>query len=107
MASLRPSKIDASKHAGALLKLLVKRIRQSWPHTRIIWRADSGFYRDRILSWCHRNEVYYMVGAPGHARLQQAGRQLQEQAKELFEQSGKKQRLCEDFEYAARRLIPT
>ena len=57
VAYLRPSKIDASKHAGAILKLLVKRIRQSWPRTRIIWRADSGFCRDRILSWCDRNEV--------------------------------------------------
>ena len=71
VAYLRPSKIDASKHAGAILKLLVKRIRQSWPRTRIIWRPDSGFCRDRILSWCDRNEVSYIVGMARNARLQQ------------------------------------
>ncbi len=102
VAYLRPSKIDASKHAGAILKLLVKRIRQSWPHTRIIWRADSGFCRDRILSWCERNEVYFIVGTARHARLQQAARQLQEQAKQWFEGSGKKQRLFQHFEYGAK-----
>ncbi len=101
VAYLRSSRTDASKHAGAILKLLVKRIRQSWPHTRIIWRADSRFYRDRILSWCDRNEVRYMVGAVSNGRLQQAGQQLQEQAKQLFELTGKKQRLFQDFEYTA------
>ena len=77
VAYLRPSKIDASKHSGAILKLLVQRIRQSWPHTRIIWRADSGFCRDWILSWCERNEVYYIVGMARNARLQQMAQQLQ------------------------------
>ena len=101
VAYLRPSKIDASKHAGAILKLLVKRMRQSWPRTRIIWRADSGFCRDRILSWCDRNEVSYIVGMARNARLQQDAQQLQKQAKEWFELRGKKQRLFQDFVYAA------
>ncbi len=101
VAYLRPSKIDASKHAGAILKLLVKRIRQSWPRTRIIWRADSEFCRDRILSWCDRNEVSYIVGMARNARLQQDAQQLQKQAKEWFELRGKKQRLSQDFVYAA------
>jgi len=102
VAYLRPSKIDASKHTGAILKLLVKRIRQSWPRTRIIWRADSGFCRDRILSWCERNEVYFIVGMARNGRLQQDGQQLQEQAKQRFELTGKKHRLFQDFEYGAK-----
>ena len=102
VAYLRPSKIDASKHSGAILKLLVQRIRQSWPKTRIIWRADSGFCRDWILSWCERNEVYYIVGMARNARLQQIAQQLQEQAQQRFELTGKKQRLFQHFEYGAK-----
>jgi hypothetical protein len=44
-AHLRPSKINGAKHAGAILKLLVTRLRQEWPAVRIIFRADSGFCR--------------------------------------------------------------
>ena len=46
---LRPSKIDAAKHAWAILALLVKHLRQSWPSVRIIFRGDSGFCRHRML----------------------------------------------------------
>jgi Transposase DDE domain group 1 len=45
---LRPSNIDAS--AGSLEEIgrIVQQIRQAWPKTRIILRADSGFCRDRL-----------------------------------------------------------
>jgi Transposase DDE domain group 1 len=42
-AYLRPSRIDAAKHAAAILKLLVRRLRQAWPQMRIVFRGDSGF----------------------------------------------------------------
>ena len=45
VAYLRPSKIDAAKHAWAILSLLVKRLRQVWPEVRIVVRADTGFCR--------------------------------------------------------------
>ena len=53
---LRPSNIDGAKHAWAILSLLVKRIRKSWPNVNIIFRGDSGFCRDLMLRWCERNE---------------------------------------------------
>ena len=40
---LRPADIDPALHSRAILKLLVKRIRQQWPGVKIIFRADSGF----------------------------------------------------------------
>ena len=61
---LRPSKIDGAKHAWAILALLVKRLRQVWPQVRIIFRGDSGFCRWRMLLWCERNNVGYIVGMP-------------------------------------------
>jgi hypothetical protein len=56
---LRPSNIDGAKHAGAILSLLVKRIRQSWPKVNIIFRGDSGFCRDRMLRWWERKHLIY------------------------------------------------
>ena len=59
---LRPSKIDGAKHAWAILSLLVKRLRAVWPKVRIIFRGDSGFCRWRMLSWCERHDIGYIVG---------------------------------------------
>jgi hypothetical protein len=64
-AYLRPSNIDPAKHARAILKLLVQRIRRDWPRTRILFRADSGFCRWKLLRWCDRHHVGYVVGLAG------------------------------------------
>ena len=34
-----------------------------------MFRGDSGFYRPRLLSWCDRNNVDYMVGISKNSRL--------------------------------------
>ena len=62
VAYLRKSNIDAAKHAWAILALLVKRLRAAWPRTKIVLRADSGFCRDRMLTWCDQHDVKYVVG---------------------------------------------
>ena len=61
---LRPGKIDGARHAWAILALLVKRLRQTWPAVRIILRADSGFCRHRMLRWCRapQCELYRRPG---------------------------------------------
>ena len=102
VAYLRPSNIDASKHAAGILKLLVGRIRESWPQTRIIFRADSGFCREKILRWCEAHEVDYVVGIARNGRLLALGQELSEKAREGYEQEQGKQRLFESFEYGAR-----
>ena len=99
---LRPSNIDGAKHAWAILKLLVGRLRQAWPNVRIILRADSGFCRHRMLSWCERHGVGYIVGLAKNARLNDlAGPSLAE-AKAAWEDSGEKQRRFADLRYGAK-----
>ena len=66
---LRTSNRSDSRHSWAILALLVKFIRQYWPDTRIVFRGDSGFYRPRLLSWCDRNNVDYLVGISKNSRL--------------------------------------
>lgn len=100
-AYLRPSNIDAAKHAAAILKLLVTRLRQAWPRTKIVFRADSGFCRDRILSWCDRHDIKYVVGMARNERLQALAAPLMRRAQKQFDQTGQKQRLFTSFDYAA------
>jgi len=98
---LRPSKIDGAKHAWAILALLVKRLRQVWPQVRIIFRGDSGFCRWRMLSWCERNDVGYIVGIAKNKRLNALTAQLQRDARDCYAELGAKVRWFTDIQYAA------
>lgn len=98
---LRPANIDAARHAWAILALLVKRLRQAWPHVRITFRGDSGFCRWRMLRWCEDHEVGYIVGIAKNERLLDKAAPLMRTAKERFEHSGEYQRHFCQVAYAA------
>jgi hypothetical protein len=98
---LRPSRIDGAKNAAALIKLLVARLRQAWPEVRIIVRGDSGFCRQRLLRWCERSGVRYIIGLARNARLQARVQYAERMLQDEYERSGIKQRLIGEFAYAA------
>ena len=100
-AYLRPSRIDGARHAGAILKLLVTRLRQKWPQVRIVFRGDSGFCRQRIINYCERAGVHYIIGLARNARLQQMTEFLELAMKDAYQRSGLKQREVGEFMYAA------
>lgn len=101
VSHLRPSKIDGAKHAWAILALLVKRLRQAWPRVRIIFRGDSGFCRWRMLSWCERHEVGYIVGIAKNPRLNAITARLQRDAQDCYARLGAKVRWFTELSYAA------
>jgi hypothetical protein len=98
---LRPSNIDGAKHAWAILSLLVKRIRKSWPKVRIIFRGDSGFCRDQMLRWCERNNVIYIIGIAQNNRLNKFSEEMQELAEAEYNKTKEKQRIFSEFNYSA------
>ncbi len=102
-ARLRQANVDASFGAVEELARIVARIRQSWPHVRIIVRGDSGFAREELMSWCEQNEVDFVLGLARNARLQRAlGGELA-QARALFEASTRAARVFKDFLYQTRK----
>ncbi len=98
---LRPSLIDAAKHSWAILKLLVRRLRQAWPQVRIIFRADSGFCRWKLLRWCERHDVGYCVGLARNKVLERMAEPFMAAAEEQFAATGEKQRRFHELTYAA------
>ena len=98
-AKLRRSNIDASAGAVAEVARIVAHIRTRWPDVRIILRADSGFARDQLMSWCEGHKVDYVLGLARNPRL--AGEIATELAlaKAEAEQSGKPARQFKDFRY--------
>ncbi|MFO0911528.1 MAG: transposase [Pirellulales bacterium] len=69
-AYLRPSNIDGAKHSRAITKLLVTAIRNRWPEVKITLRADSGFCRWRLMRWCDKHDVSYILGVAGNKILE-------------------------------------
>ena len=100
-AYLRPSNIDGSKHGGALLKLLVKRLRQAWPNVLIRFRCDGAFARRHILSWCERNNIEYLVGLSRNSRIEKSLREQLEYAQKEYETTHSKQKLFTELSYQA------
>lgn len=98
---LRPSKIDGAKHTWAILSLLVKRLRQVWPKVKLIFRGDSGFCRWRMLRWCERHEVGYIVGIAKNKRLNAMVKPALDAAAACFAETGNKVRWFTDIDYAA------
>lgn len=98
---LRPSNIDGAKHAWAILALLTKRLRQEWPEVEIIFRGDSGFCRHRMLGWCERHDVKYIVGIARNKRLENVIEPAMQLVEQLLELTGEKQREFFRFHYAA------
>ena len=98
-AKLRRSKFGAADGALDEVERIVARIRQQWPDTRIVLRADSGFANDELMSWCEANDADYVFGLARNARLQRAIEQELAEAKESSESSGTAVRIFKDFTY--------
>ena len=60
-AKLRRANIDAAAGAREEVARIVAQIRARWPKVKIIIRANSGFARDEIMSWCEENRVDYVL----------------------------------------------
>ena len=101
-ARLRPANIDGS--AGSLEEgePIVAQIRQHWPQVKVILRADSGFCRDALMSWCEHHQVDYVLGLSRNARLRQSVDAEMEQARALHAQTHQTTRLFTEFSYQTR-----
>jgi hypothetical protein len=68
-AKLRRSNIDASAGAKDEVARIVGQVRARWPRVKILLRADSGFARDELMTWCETNGVDYVFGLARNERL--------------------------------------
>jgi len=99
---LRPSNIGDAKHAWAILSFLVRALRARWPDVHIIFRGDSGFCRHRMLDWCDRHGVSYIVGVARNAVLQRLLEPTMVATERVVQDTGIKQRRFVDLKYAAK-----
>ena len=75
----------------AVLQRVVKRLRQAWPDTLLIFRGDSHFAYPEVMQWLEAApELSYVTGLTSNAVLQELAREGLEQAKRAYAYSGHK-----------------
>lgn len=98
---LRPSNIDGAKYAGAILRIIVSKIRERWPNMRVIFRGDCAFARKHIFHWCENNNVEYIVGIGANKVLQGKVKEKEEELLSKQKESECDQKGYMSFEYKA------
>jgi hypothetical protein len=102
LARLRSAGVDAADGAVEEVARLVARIRARWPRTRILLRADSGFARDDLMTWCETNGVDFLFGLAKNARLIAAIASELDRAAEQSNRSGKPERRFKSLMWTTR-----
>jgi hypothetical protein len=98
-ARLRPSNIDAAEGTLQELERIVEQIRNAWPEVKIVIRGDSGFCRDKIMSWCEAHKIDYVFGLAKNERLKAVIDKELQQAQQLYEETNKAARVFKNFRY--------
>ena len=102
-ARQRVSNQDAAAGSVAELERIVAQLREAWPEVKIMLRADSGFCRDELLSWCEANGVEYVVGLARNERLRSLIEEAIEQAAAQQQQTGRPARVFTELDYQTRQ----
>jgi hypothetical protein len=98
-ARLRPANQDAAQGSVEEVSRIVGQLRASWPTVKIVLRADSGFCREQLMSWCETHQLDYVFGLARNQRLRRIIGRPMHQAQILHQNTGKAARLFAEFEY--------
>jgi hypothetical protein len=101
-ARLRTANTDGSAGAIAEIERIVGQLRQHWPEVNIILRADSGFCREELMSWCERNGVDYVLGLARNRRLEAMLSEALAEAQQKHEATGQPARVFRELRYQTR-----
>jgi hypothetical protein len=75
----------------AVLKRLVKHLRQAWPDTLIVVRGDSHFAYPPVMQWIEAQaSLSYVTGLTSNAVLKRLAQEVVEQAKRAYARDGGK-----------------
>ena len=68
---LKPGKRLTGKQCLALVKRLVRRLREAWPETLLVFRGAGHFASPEVMEWIEAQErVLYVTGVTGNPRLE-------------------------------------
>jgi hypothetical protein len=99
-AKLRRSDSDGAAGSVEEVARIIGQIRARWPRVRILLRADSGFCREALMTWCESNRVDYVFGLARNPRLTSEIATEMASARAVAEKTGKPARRFKDFRWS-------
>ncbi|GMT46404.1 MAG: IS1380 family transposase [bacterium] len=101
-ALLKPGKRSSGQQSLAILKRLVNKLRQVWPKTLLVFRADGHFSSPVIHQWIEgQKNVYFITGLTSNAVLRERCKGVRERAKRLYQEQHQPVKLYHSFYYQA------
>lgn len=101
---LRTSDRDASDGALEKVQKITAALRRRFPAIKIRLRADSGFCRDGLMSWCELNGLTCLFGLARNPVLERQLKPALDQARKLSEaDAGRPARVFVEMTYSARK----
>ena len=101
-AILRPGKTPTPQDVMAVLKRVVRRLKEAWPKTKFLFRGGSHFAKPEVLDWLEAQGLFYLVGLAKNSILLKRSEGTLARAKEAAERHGGKLRRYASFYYAAK-----
>ena len=84
----QPERIVLDLDATEEVRRIVEQLRRVWPEVEILLRADSGFCRDEIMSWCENQGVDYVFGLAKKRAFRAPDQETDEAGAAAFRQEG-------------------
>jgi hypothetical protein len=100
-AILRPGNVHASRGVVAILKRVVRGLRDRWPGVELALRADSGCAVPAVYAFCEDAGIEYTIGLIPNARLAALAAPLLAEAQAEATATGEPARRLGDAQYQA------
>ena len=105
--TIREGKTPNAGEIISLLKRIVAGIRNRFPHTVLVFRADSHHAKPEVMEWLRANSVQWVTGLSPNKRLNEQFSDVIEKARQTYEENrledkdAREARLFESGYYAA------
>jgi hypothetical protein len=99
---LRPGKPPTDQEIISVLKRVVKRLRQAFPKTRLIFRADSHHTKPAVMDWMEKHATDFATGLAINERLKGQFAEVLKEAQTKFKRTGRDVRMFASGFYQAK-----
>ena len=99
---LRPGKRPSGPEIAAILKRIVRKIRNAWPGVGILLRADSHYTGPEVIEFCESENLKYTLGLAQNAVLREKAAGLVEDVKQCYQRQRQPVRMFGEFLYGAK-----
>jgi hypothetical protein len=100
-ALLRPGNVHGGHRAMALVRVMVKRLREAFPDCRIELRADSALALPEVYDGCEKLAIPYTISLPKNERLKEIAQPWVRDADAIHAETGETVQVFGEFLYAA------